>query len=472
MSLYSGLGGPSAHSDVLSASPDNIESKRALIEEIKRRGRATVCAKNYPDADALYSKGIDILASIVGEEGDNAKKDLAVLYSNRSLVRLQMGKVTEALEDADHSVKNDPTYVKGHWRRGQAFTACGNSPDALKSFEKAHELEPENKALKKEVQAAKERKEQEEKLMTASSNASESNADSDGDAVMKDAPESKCETTKKTPVKLKLPSASTPVKVDDKEDESVFTKSDHVRGYKIRSDGKKTSYFDREISEETKALIGDIAPKKIDPNNPHASGSEFAAETPPPAAEGTSAWNKAGEYFMKFLLLDSIFSAVSTRFLISSVIYEIGTWEERDVSSWAEETLKAALLNAEYILPDSSPSPGARGFVSKVSKLDGHASFATVRGKKRYIYEFCVTVDWVLTLGDDHTKACHGSMTFPDIDGTVELGDGYDMTNYSVEGSSPAGTGPLLDRFVRDGGLRDSIHHVIDDWVRLFRATY
>jgi hypothetical protein len=29
-----------------------------------------------------------------------------------------------------------------------------------------------------------------------------------------------------------------------------------------------------------------------------------------------------------------------------------------------------------------------------------------------------------------------------------------------------------LIRFVRDGGLRDNIHKVIDDWVRMFRATY
>eukprot|EP00804_Cyclotella_cryptica_P000493 CCRYP_018529-RA/>CCRYP_018529-RA protein AED:0.00 eAED:0.00 QI:79/-1/1/1/-1/1/1/649/316 len=306
MSLYSGLGGPSAHSDVLSASPDSIDSKRALIEEIKRRGRATVGAKNYPDADALYSKGIELLASIVAQEGDNAKKELAILYSNRSLVRLQMGKVAEALEDADDAVKYDPTYVKGHWRRGQAFTACGNSPDALKSFETALELEPENKALKKEVQAAKERKEQEEKLMTTSSNASEGNADSDGDAVMKDAPKSTSAPATKSSAKPKVSSKSTSAKVDDKEDESVFTKSDHVRGYKIRSDGKKTSYFDREISEETKALIGDIAPKKIDPNNSIASGNDVATE-PLPTAEGASAWNKAGEYLMKFVPFLSVF---------------------------------------------------------------------------------------------------------------------------------------------------------------------
>lgn len=104
--------------------------------------------------------------------------------------------------------------------------------------------------------------------------------------------------------------------------------------------------------------------------------------------------------------------------------------------------------------------------------LEGHASYATVRGKKRYIYEFGFTVNWVLTLGDDHKKTCHGKMTFPDVDGTVELGDGYDIVDYEVDGSTPAGTGQLLIRFVRDGGLRDNIHKVIDDWVRMFRATY
>jgi activator of HSP90 ATPase len=149
-----------------------------------------------------------------------------------------------------------------------------------------------------------------------------------------------------------------------------------------------------------------------------------------------------------------------------------GTWEERDVTPWAKESLTNALLSVEYILPPTSPSPGSHAVVSKVTKLDGHASYATVRGKKRYIYEFDLTIKWILTLGEDHSLSCHGEMTFPDIDGTIELGEGYDIVNYSVEGSSPPGTGPLLDRFVRDGGLRDAVHTAIDDWVRLFRNTY
>ena len=55
-------------------------------------------------------------------------------------------------------------------------------------------------------------------------------------------------------------------------------------------------------------------------------------------------------------------------------------------------------------------------------------------------------------------------MTFPDVDGTVEPGEGYDATGYRVDGGSAPGTGPLLDRFVRDGGLREVIHGKIDDW--------
>merc|ERR1711971_1130275 len=108
-----------------------------------------------------------------------------------------------------------------------------------------------------------------------------------------------------------------------------------------------------------------------------------------------------------------------------------------DVTPWAKETLQAGLLTAEYILPDGSPSPGSRAIVSKVSKLEGNCSFASVRGKKKYIYEFSITIKWVLTLGDDHTKTCHGEITFPDVDGSCELGEGYDIVNFEVDGSSP-----------------------------------
>ena len=307
MSLYSSLGsgGPSAHSDILTASPTTVSSQRGLIEEIKRRGRACVIAKNYPDADAIYGKGVEVLLSMISNGGDEkevetSNKDVAILYSNRSLVRMQMGKVTEALEDADEAVSHDPTYVKAHWRRGQASNACGNTGLALTSFEKALELDPSNKALKKEVQNAKEKKETEERLLKEAAEAKEKEAAEGGsaesDVEMKEAPKTTT-TTKKEESKPKkeLPHAtsskdakSTSETVNETGD-SEFTKSDHVRGYKIRSDGKKTSFFDREISDDAKKLIGDIAPKKL------GEASNDFAPKPIAAAEGTSVWNTAGK---------------------------------------------------------------------------------------------------------------------------------------------------------------------------------
>ena len=142
MSLYAtggGIGQPSAHSDILTVdNPTTQASRASLIDEIKRRGRACVISKNYHDADALYGKGIEILSLVIGghddDEGEDVttcKKDIAIFYSNRSLVRLSMNKVTEAMEDANLAISNDGTYIKAHWRRGQACNAAGSTNEAL-----------------------------------------------------------------------------------------------------------------------------------------------------------------------------------------------------------------------------------------------------------------------------------------------------------------------------------------------------
>ncbi|KAL3760649.1 hypothetical protein ACHAWU_002159 [Discostella pseudostelligera] len=489
MSLSSNLGSGntalSAHSDLLDADiPTNPSSQLSFIEEIKRRGKACVLSKNYGGAEALYSKGLEVLsyaatsagaaaaASSTNVEGGvddsnneeyNVQLELAILYSNRSLVRLSMSKLHESYEDATCAIQNDAGYIKGHWRLGQACIALGNNIEGLSAFEKALELEPMNKALMREVKVTKEKIEMEEKLLLAEMKIKEEKAKDDNaaahaaddpakDAEMEDAttPTEKDGSIKKATAKSSskkkqqqqqpVPEGETETNTTETTTSDLFTKSDHVRGYKLRSDGTKTSYFDREISEDAKKLIGDIAPKKLDTSVSSASSPMMVEING--GNEGTSAWNTAG------------------------------TWEERDVTPWAKESLTNALLAVEYILPPTSPSPGSHAVVSKVTKLDGHASYATVRGKKRYIYEFELTIKWILTLGEDHSLSCHGEMTFPDVDGTIELGEGYDIVNYSVEGSSPPGTGPLLDRFVRDGGLRDAVHNAIDDWVRLFRNTY
>merc|ERR1719160_1079915 len=72
---------------------------------------------------------------------------------------------------------------------------------------------------------------------------------------------------------------------DDAEDLS------NMRGYKTRADGKTTSYFHMDISDEAKALLAQNAGhKKLD--------GPVAESTDP---KGKSAWNAAGTWESKNL---------------------------------------------------------------------------------------------------------------------------------------------------------------------------
>jgi hypothetical protein len=60
--------------------------------------------------------------------------------------------------------------------------------------------------------------------------------------------------------------SSTAATSTTKDDDSRYDgESTKFRGYKKTADGRVTTFFHNELDEQTKALIGDIAPKKIDP---------------------------------------------------------------------------------------------------------------------------------------------------------------------------------------------------------------
>eukprot|EP00568_Trieres_chinensis_P006673 CAMPEP_0183294564 /NCGR_PEP_ID=MMETSP0160_2-20130417/2859_1 /TAXON_ID=2839 ORGANISM="Odontella Sinensis, Strain Grunow 1884" /NCGR_SAMPLE_ID=MMETSP0160_2 /ASSEMBLY_ACC=CAM_ASM_000250 /LENGTH=330 /DNA_ID=CAMNT_0025455913 /DNA_START=131 /DNA_END=1120 /DNA_ORIENTATION=+ len=326
LGLGSGMPGGSHHRDVLEASPTDAPSALRLIEELKGRGRVCVQGRNFPEAEALYGKGIEVSEGIMdgtigggpagGDAAEARKKECAILRSNRSLARLQLGRLSEAKEDAEAATGLDPTYVKGYWRLGQACAALGDHGDAVRAYEAAIEADAKGdgkstKALKREAEKARAKAEQERMLVeegTAPSEPSEKKEKAKPKAPFP-APKS---STNKTGTKSSV--------VKDKSSDSAFTKSDHVRGYKIVN-GKKTSYFHREQTEEEKRLIGDIAPKRVE--DPAAVDATAA-----PTAEGASAWNKAG------------------------------TWEERDLTSWASETLIASLSGVKREVPKSAKGLG------------------------------------------------------------------------------------------------------------------
>jgi tetratricopeptide (TPR) repeat protein len=403
----------SPHRDVLEAKPDSDDSKARLVEELQSRGRAAVGAKSWMDAKLLYEKALTVC-----QQGEK----MAILESNLSLAYKSMGSFEDARQCAQRATEADPAYLKGWWRLGQALQSLHRSQEALEALAKAKEIEPTNKALTKEYEKVQKKVEEEARLMKEMPPPVEEQPEA----------ETKKKTTTTTKVTNTKPKTTTEKKDDkmDIGDDNIFSKSDAVRGYKVVN-GKKTSYFHNELSDEAKELIGDIAPKKLE--IPASSNSN----TP---ASGGSAWNKAG------------------------------TWEEKDVTKWAKGSLEKQVLQTTYTFPDSSPAPGSLVTVTKISKLDGSASFAMARGKKRYIYEFLLKLDWQVS--NDSGLECKGSFAIPDIDGTIDLGEGYEIHEFTIDSVSDTQVRPLLDRFVHRGGFQEALNESIDDWVRLFKNEY
>ena len=90
-------------------------------------------------------------------------------------------------------------------------------------------------------------------------------------------------------------------KKDDDEEEEEEEEENKIRGYKLTTDGRKTTFFNNELDEKTKALIGNIAPQKIEiPNEGPGSGvGGILGGGVGGAGAGSgsgSAWNSAGTF--------------------------------------------------------------------------------------------------------------------------------------------------------------------------------
>jgi len=182
-----------------------------------------------------------------------------------------------------------------------------------------------------------------------------------------------------------------------------------MRGYKLNAEGRKTSYFNHDLDDEAKALIGDITPQKID-----TSAASANSDSDPKSREGStaaSAWNTAG------------------------------TWEERNVSEWGRARVAAlvseatATDDAEYTRSSSSASD-AGGVASyevvtkRVHGVTGDCAFTTARGKVKHLFDLSYIVEWALkertSSGSEEsarkgTVVCTGRLKYADIT-PAELG--------------------------------------------------
>ncbi|KAG2520207.1 hypothetical protein JM18_000957 [Phytophthora kernoviae] len=349
----------SRHSDVLHGhvptDPTEIEN---LVAELKRRGNAAFQQKALEEAEVLYTRAITVNES-------NPLHNQHIFFANRSAARCSMGKLDKALEDADACVTLDPTYAKGFFRKAQALVKLGRYKEALTVLDNAKALEPSNKSVTTLYSKVQELSKKEKEAPAA--------------------PTPKKVVTRVEVTETKSNSSSTAAAgASSKAPTSSAAADDdadivgHVRGYKKLADGRVTTFFNNELTEEAKQLIGDIAPKKV----------ENANKVQIKNVDGGSAWNQGN------------------------------TFEEKDMTSWAKDKLEKIVSGI------SAPLGSGEGVVTslEVRNLEGDASIAMVRGAKRYIFDFTFTL--AVTLKQTEGSVA-GELRFLDL--SSDCGGDYDV---------------------------------------------
>lgn len=195
-------------------------------------------------------------------------------------MRLGLNKPSPALENAEEAIRLDSTYAKGHYRKGQALMALTRPAEAAVAFRAGRALEPESKLWPPLV----------EKAVKAAEELAKAPRDKPNNS---GATRAVSTTTTVSPAKPVPKNTAGVCAADGAQSASSGGKADSagMKGYKKTADGRVTTYFHNELSEEAKALIGDIAPKKLETfDGVGAVGGE--------GTEGTdvSVWNKAGTW--------------------------------------------------------------------------------------------------------------------------------------------------------------------------------
>ncbi|XP_012527738.2 hsp70-Hsp90 organizing protein 3 [Monomorium pharaonis] len=102
----------------------------AKVENLKQQGNACVKEKQYQKAMLHYSHAIKL-------DPQNYS-----LYSNRSFTFLMMERYRDAFNDALITIQLKPDWSKGYFRRGEVELKLSSYDEALKSYNKALSLQP------------------------------------------------------------------------------------------------------------------------------------------------------------------------------------------------------------------------------------------------------------------------------------------------------------------------------------------
>ncbi|KAL3878321.1 hypothetical protein ACJMK2_030684 [Sinanodonta woodiana] len=143
---------------------NSVNSVINAIDEIRKIGNNLFKDKEVLKAKKKYSKALKYVEKLKNdlelgsdEEDDDEidKKQTISLYLNLAACNIQLQKYDEALNNCNEALGIDEDNVKALFRRGQAQNALKNWDVALGDLQRAAELEPNDKGIRKEIEKVK-----------------------------------------------------------------------------------------------------------------------------------------------------------------------------------------------------------------------------------------------------------------------------------------------------------------------------
>ncbi|KAG2393713.1 hypothetical protein C9374_007244 [Naegleria lovaniensis] len=132
----------------LNLDPDNqkcIQFRKQIkkIEALKEEGNKLLRNGKYQEAYDEYTKAIEI-------DPKNANLN-AVLYCNRAAAATKLGKHEVAVKDATKAIELNDSYLKAYMRRGSSYIELEQYEDAMRDYNRAHELDKDNEEIEQKL---------------------------------------------------------------------------------------------------------------------------------------------------------------------------------------------------------------------------------------------------------------------------------------------------------------------------------
>eukprot|EP00931_Biecheleriopsis_adriatica_P088549 TRINITY_DN62849_c0_g1_i1.p1 TRINITY_DN62849_c0_g1~~TRINITY_DN62849_c0_g1_i1.p1 ORF type:complete len:522 (-),score=168.39 TRINITY_DN62849_c0_g1_i1:37-1566(-) len=117
--------------------------RKHMADSEKEKGNEAFYSKDFEEAEAYYTRSLQY------------KADDPSTWSNRALVRLKLEKAQQALEDCEHALALNGSYMKALHRKGKALYELKRYEDAVKAFQLALAESPGNTQINGDLMVAR-----------------------------------------------------------------------------------------------------------------------------------------------------------------------------------------------------------------------------------------------------------------------------------------------------------------------------